>query len=1367
MEVPPPPTAADAPETVPSSTQPQPPAAAATTAAAPCEVSPTATSCAVDEEAGAGDRRVVVCGDHADERYPDNGVSNTKYTILTFLPLNIFEQFSRPVNAYFLFVALLQFISIIAPVNPLTTLLPLAFAFTLTAVKDGLDDYARWREDEKFNTREYRVLQAAAGGEPARWVPRPSRDICVGDVVLVREDAEIPCDMVLLASADATRLAYLRTDNLDGEVGLKTRECVDVGDVGEGEGDDADAEAEEAAAAAEAAAKGLDATEAAAAAKAARFAGAHIRCEKPNDRVFHFSSTMRYAVAGGEEVVRSLSSENLLLQSCFLKNTAWVCGTAVYTGGQTKCGVNKKTPPVKIAGVDRKITKLSLFVFASQIALTIVIGIIGNGSAMDKSEESFYLAMPKRPWYHPFLVPLRFFLLTSVMIPISFKVIVDVSKYYLSLLIGWDAEMYEPTVAADEGGCPARANNTAIAEDLGQIQTVMTDKTGTLTENIMVLKACSVGGRLYGHASTTVAAAAEASAPGVCEDLRSRAAAGDEAVRCFVRALALCHEVEASCHASAADAAAAAAGGEAAAEAPAVPRYSAVSPDEEALVRAAAEAGCEFVERNRATGVRVRGGQGWCTAAYDVLHTLPFTSDRKMMSALLRCKETGVVELLSKGADDKMLLRAGKGAGGGGGGVTTEVEEALRSLASEGLRTLVFGRKEVSAAAAEEWVARHRAVLESTVGEERDRAVEALYDEMERGFTVVGVSGIEDRLQAGVPETIQVLREAGISFWMLTGDKFETARQIARLSGLWKEGEAVVRLRSGAPSQIHDDVHAHLRDVGGHGCGDGCDSEGDDDGATSEPGEWTALGSRRDLHQRRAQQRQQQQQQQQQPVTVSAAGPTAAATSSAPQSPYGTFFRKVCRRCGGGGSKESSRRRSSSNGKPAGGGGGGGGGFVLMLDGRAVSEILEHVCAPVPPDGGNAGNGVCCNPQCTADAFHALCFAANSVVCCRVSPSQKAALTRLARREAPPVAEACDCRCGAGVQEGDGGPDGGGGGPPGVRRVLSIGDGGNDVMMIQEATIGVGVVGKEGRQASRAADYVIGRFRFLRPLLLVHGHYSYARSSWIVQYCFYKSMLLAAVQVMYNPFALLCGQTYWNSMMLATWNGVFTLPPPFLFVLDKIVPRRALLCSPQLYQYCQQGLHFTTTSFVINLLEGIFHAVVSLGVTLIVVDGYAEGGTGRVIGLQEAYTTTFTMIIFMQAWVVFLQSNTLTVYNIVGILAMPPLYIACMLTYSAIKRLSYYGTMQIVLTSPLLLLSILFVTVALCVPRLAWHCYRHHVSPTPLRRAQLAAVRARRAARAAVNTDEQDGDGDVATDEGSPLISPTAGLGADTLTARV
>lgn len=203
----------------------------------------------------------------------------------------------------------------------------------------------------------------------------------------------------------------------------------------------------------------------------------------------------------------------------------------VCTGNETKIGMAKTTPPTKWTKLDRYINLATLSIFVFQLVLVIILGTCGNLWRVSHSPDLWYLADAQVKPIDYVVIPLRFLLLMSMMIPISLKVSMDIVKYVYALLIGWDLEMVDK-----ETGISANANSTSLSEDLGQVEFIFTDKTGTLTENVMNFAKCSIRGQLFGVTRAY---------PTALEDpkLHAEITTNNDTVWMFMRALALCNTV--------------------------------------------------------------------------------------------------------------------------------------------------------------------------------------------------------------------------------------------------------------------------------------------------------------------------------------------------------------------------------------------------------------------------------------------------------------------------------------------------------------------------------------------------------------------------------------------------------------------------------------------------------------------------------------------------------------------------------------------------------------------------------------------------------------------------------------------------------
>ncbi|VTJ66445.1 Hypothetical predicted protein [Marmota monax] len=419
--------------------------------------------------------------------------------------------------------------------------------------------------------------------------------------------------------------------------------------------------------------------------------------------------------------------------------------------------LNSTKAPLKRSNVE-KVTNVQILVLFGILLVMALVSSVGalywNGShgasnwyikKMESSSDNFGYNL------------LTFIILYNNLIPISLLVTLEVVKYTQALFINWDIDMYY--VGNDT---PAMARTSNLNEELGQVKYLFSDKTGTLTCNIMNFKKCSIAGVTYGHFPELTREASSddfcriSSAPSdSCDFNDPRLLKNIEdnhptapVIQEFLTLLAVCHTV--------------------------VPEkdgdeiiYQASSPDEAALVKGAKKLGFVFTARTPYSVIIEAMGE---EKTFEILHVLEFSSDRKRMSVIVRTP-SGQLRLYCKGADNVIFERLSEDS--------EYMEETLCHLeyfATEGLRTLCVAYADLSEDDYEEWLEVYKEA--SIILKDRAQRLEECYEIIEKDLLLLGATAIEDRLQAGVPETIATLLKADIKIWVLTGDKQETAINI-------------------------------------------------------------------------------------------------------------------------------------------------------------------------------------------------------------------------------------------------------------------------------------------------------------------------------------------------------------------------------------------------------------------------------------------------------------------------------------------------------------------------------------------------------------------------------------------------------------
>ncbi|KAH6664992.1 P-type ATPase-like protein [Halenospora varia] len=694
-------------------------------------------------------------------KYVDNHISTAKYNIATFLPKFLFEQFSKFANVFFLFTAALQQIPNISPTNKYTTIGPLILVLLVSAGKELIEDYRRKTSDKSLNNSKARVMKGSAFVE-TKWV-----NVAVGDIIRVESEEPFPADVVILSSSEPEGLCYIETANLDGETNLKIKQAIP------------------------------ETCEMISPNELSRLGG-KLRSEQPNSSLYTYEATLTVAAGGGEKEL-ALQPDQLLLRGATLRNTPWIHGVVVFTGHETKLMRNATATPIKRTAVERQLNMLVLMLIGILVCLSVISSVGDLIIRANKGQQLSYLgyaastsAGEKAKQFGSDIF--TYWVLYSALVPISLFVTIEIVKYWHAILINDDLDMYY-----DKMDTPAVCRTSSLVEELGMVEYIFSDKTGTLTCNQMEFKQCSIAGIQY---STEVPEDRRATMQDgvevgihdfarLKENLKTHES--NVAIHHFLTLLATCHTVIP----------------ERTEEKGGAIKYQAASPDEGALVEGAVMMGYQFTARKpRSVQVTVAGQE----AEYELLAVCEFNSTRKRMSAIFRCPD-GKIRCYCKGADTVILERLSPD--------NPHVEVTLQHLedyASEGLRTLCLAMREIPEQEFQEWwkvFDKAQTTVSGNRAEELDKAAELL----EKNFYLLGATAIEDRLQDGVPETIHTLQEAGIKVWVLTGDRQETAINIGMSCKLISEDMTLLIVNEETAAMTRDNIQKKLDAIRNQGDG--------------------------------------------------------------------------------------------------------------------------------------------------------------------------------------------------------------------------------------------------------------------------------------------------------------------------------------------------------------------------------------------------------------------------------------------------------------------------------------------------------------------------------------------------------------------
>ncbi|XP_035149640.3 phospholipid-transporting ATPase VD isoform X2 [Callithrix jacchus] len=1225
--------------------------------------------------------------------YVNNRIRTTKYTLLNFVPRNLFEQFHRAANLYFLFLVVLNWVPLVEAFQKEITMLPLVVVLTIIAIKDGLEDYRKYKIDKQINN----LITKVYSRKEKKYIDRCWKDVTVGDFIRLSCNEVIPADMILLFSTDPDGICHIETSGLDGESNLKQRQVVR----GYAE-QDSEVDPE-------------------------KFSS-RIECESPNNDLSRFRGFLEHS---NKERV-GLSKENLLLRGCTIRNTEAVVGIVVYAGHETKAMLNNSGPRYKRSQLERRANTDVLWCVLLLVIMCLT-GAVGHGIWLSRYEKMHFFNIPEPDGHtiSPLLAGFYMFwtmiILLQVLIPISLYVSIEIVKLGQIYFIQSDVDFYNEKM---DSTVQCRALN--IAEDLGQIQYLFSDKTGTLTENKMVFRRCSVAGFDYCHEENAKRLESYQEAVSEDEDFTDTLSGSvSNMAKPRVPSCGTVHNGPLGNKPSnhLAGSSFNLRSGEGASEVPhsrqaafSSPIETDVVPDTRLLDKFSQITPRLFMPLDETiqnppletlyivdffialaicnTVVVSAPNQPRQKIRHPSLGGMPIKSLEEIKNLFQR---------LSVRRSSSPSLTSGKEPSSG---VPNAFVSRLPLFSRMKLASPV--EEEVSQMCESPQCSSSSACCTETEKQHSDGGllngkVESLSgqplacnlcyeaESPDEAALVYAARAYQCTLQSRTPEQVMVDFAAlgPLTFQLLHILPFDSVRKRMSVVVRHPLSNQVVVYTKGADSVImellsvaspdgaslekqqmiiREKTQKHLDDYAKHGLRTLCIAK--KVMSDAEYAEWlrnhflaeTSIDNREELLLESAMRLENKL------TLLGATGIEDRLQEGVPESIEALHKAGIKM-------------------------------WMLTGDKQETAVNIAYACKLLEPDdklfilstqskdsGLRAGLVITGKTlefalqESLQKQFLELTSWCRAVVCCRATPLQKSEVVKLVRSHLQVM-------------------------------TLAIGDGANDVSMIQVADIGIGVSGQEGMQAVMASDFAISQFKHLSKLLLVHGHWCYTRLSNMILYFFYKNVAYVNLLFWYQFFCGFSGTSMTDYWVLIFFNLLFTSAPPVIYgVLEKDVSAEILMELPELYKSGQKSEAYLAHTFWITLLDAFYQSLVCFFVPYFI---YQDSDID-IFTFGNPLNTAALFIILLH---LVIESKSLTWIHMLVIIGSILSYFLFAIIFGAMcvtcnPPSNPYWIMQEHMLDPVFYLVCILTTCIALLPRFVYRVLQGSLFPSPILRAK-------------------------------------------------